>query len=244
MDYIQYGNRRINFKIKRGKRIATVGIQVNPVGAVTVFSPQELDDDKIREIIKKKAGWIVGKEEFIKRNNRPNSIKEFVSGESFPYLGRYYRLKVARALPDGEEGCRLVNGRFLVGVNGNAGGENSSTAVKKALRGWYLAHAETKIKERVSRFAQLIGQEPVLVRVKNQERRWGSCSRSGIIRFNWKIVMAPISVMDYVIVHELCHLMYPHHSAKFWQKVRTIIPDYAQRRMRLKEISSQIIDFD
>lgn len=153
-------------------------------------------------------------------------------------------MKVLKSLPPCDGECRLVNGRFLVEVNGKSGSNNGNTTVKEALIEWYLVHAETKIKERVSRFAQLIGQEPVLVRVKNQERRWGSCSRSGIIRFNWKIVMAPISVMDYVIVHELCHLMYPHHSAKFWQKVRTILPDYVQRRIRLKEISSQIRDFD
>ena len=100
------------------------------------------------------------------------------------------------------------------------------TAVKKALMEWYLEHAEEKIKERVSRFAQLIGKWPASIEIKNQEKRWGSCSRSGIIRFNWKIIMAPISVMDYVIVHELCHLIYPHHSSQFWQKVQSIIPDY------------------
>jgi len=243
MDSIQYGNRRIDFKIKRVHRRRNVGIHVDP-GAVTVFSPQDLDDDKIRAIVKKKARWIIEKEERIKRNNQSNSSKEFVSGESFPYLGRCYRLKVIKSLLPGDRECRLVNGRFLVVVNGNSGGKNDGTAVRKALVGWYLAHAETKIKERVSRFAPLIGKGPSSIKIKNQTKRWGSCSRSGIIRFNWKIVMAPISIMDYVIVHELCHLIYPHHSTKFWQKVRTIIPDYAQRRMRLKEISSQIGDFD
>jgi predicted metal-dependent hydrolase len=89
-----------------------------------------------------------------------------------------------------------------------------------------LEHAKEKIRERVDRFAQQIGRWPANIEVKNQERRWGSWSHKGNIRFNWKIIMAPISVMDYVIVHELCHLIHSHHSTEFWQKVQSIIPDY------------------
>jgi predicted metal-dependent hydrolase len=107
-----------------------------------------------------------------------------------------------------------------------------------------VEHAEEKIKERVNRFAPLIGKWPVSIKVKNQEKRWGSCSQGGIIRFNWKIVMVPISVMDYVITHELCHLIYPHHSIQFWQKVQSIIPDYEKKRHWLKEFSLQTVGLD
>ena len=139
-----------------------------------------------------------------------------------------------KAITGDEKKCRLVNGRFLVEGDGHSDGENGSSSVKRALIEWYLEHAEEKIRERVNRFAPLIGKWPVSIKIKNQEKRWGSCSRSGIIRFNWKIIMAPISVMDYVIVHELCHLIYPHHSSQFWQKVQSIIPDYEKKRHWLK----------
>ncbi len=240
MDFIEFGNREINFEIKRGKRKKTVAIQVNPMATVTVFSPWHIDDEKIRMIVRKKVGWIIQKQEQIKNNRDSNPVKEFVSGESFPYLGRHYRLKVIKASSDIEDNCRLVNGRFLVEVNGNSGGKRDRVTVKRNLINWYLEHAEEKIGERVNRFAQQIGKWPANIEVKNQERRWGSCSRIGVIRLNWKIIMAPISVMDYVVVHELCHLIYPHHSTQFWQKVQSIIPDCKRRREWLKRFSLQI----
>ena len=161
-------------------------------------------------------------------------MKEFVSGESFPYLGKNYRLKIVRSSVATEGRCKLVNGRLLVETNGESNSESEKTAVRKALIEWYFEHAENKVKERLGRFAQQIGKWPASVEIKNQVRRWGSCSRTGIIRFNWKIIMAPISLLDYVIVHELCHLIYPHHSSQFWQKVQSVIPDYKKRRDRLK----------
>ena len=237
MSYVQYGNRRINFEIKRGNRKKTVRIQINRTATVTVFSPKCLKEDEIRAIVKRKAKWIIGKQKFIERNRHSNSTKEFVSGESFPYLGRYYRLKVMKSFTETEEKCRMVGGRLVVEMNGKSDSENGRTAIKKALMGWYLQHAEEKIGERASRFARLIGKWPKSVKIKNQERRWGSCSRNGEIRFNWKIIMAPHSVIDYVVTHELCHLVYTHHSTHFWQKVQSIIPDYKKRRDWLKENS-------
>jgi hypothetical protein len=240
MSYVQYGNRRINFEIKRGNRKKSVAIHVHPTAMVTVLTPQHLDKEKIRMIVQKKAKWIIEKQEQIRNNGGSNPVKEFVSGESFPYLGRHYRLKVIKASSDAEGHCRLVNGRFLVEVNGNSGGEGGRAAVKRKLFRYYLEHAREKIEERMNRFAQQIGRWPANIEIKNQERRWGSCSRTGVIRLNWKIIMAPISVMDYVIVHELCHLIYPFHSTHFWHKVQSIIPDYKKRRHWLKELSLQI----
>jgi predicted metal-dependent hydrolase len=191
-------------------------------------------------IIRKKARWIIEKQEQIKSNKDSNPAKEFVSGESFPYLGRHYRLKVIKSSKDVERKCRLVNGRILVEVNENRGEEGKKVTVKRNLINWYLEHAKEKIGERIGRFGQQIGRWPANIEIKNQERRWGSCSPNGSIRFNWKIIMAPISVLDYVIVHELCHLIYSHHSTQFWQKVQSIIPDYRRRRDWLKENSLQM----
>lgn len=240
MNYIQYGNRRINFEIKRGNRKKTVAIHVNPTAPITVLSPRCLDEEKIRMIVRKKARWILEKKEQVESNRHSNPTKEFVSGESFPYLGKYYRLKVIKSSVDIEGKCRLVNGRFLVEVNGNRYGKRDKVAVKRNLINWYLEHAKEKIGERVGRFAQQIGRWPANIEVKNQERRWGSCSRNGIIRFNWKIIMAPISVLDYIVVHELCHLIHPHHSSEFWQKVQSVIFDFKKRRDWLKEFSLQV----
>jgi predicted metal-dependent hydrolase len=193
-----------------------------------------LNEEKIRMILQKRARWIIEKQEQIRNHRDSNPAKEFVSGESFPYLGKNYRLKVVRSSGGSDDKCKLVNGRLLVETNWKQYSESERTAVRKALIEWYFEHAENKVRERISRFALQIGKWPASVEIKNQVRRWGSCSRNGMVRLNWKIIMAPLSVMDYVIVHELCHLVYPQHSSQFWQKVQSIIPDYKRRREWLK----------
>jgi len=244
MSHIQYGNKDIFFNIKRSNRRKTVGIYIDPVRGVFVRSPRFLKVDKIEEIVRKRARWIVEKQELLKNYSYLGSVKEFVSGEAFPYLGKQYRLKVIKSSTEKEEKCKLINGRFLVEINRDLNGERVKRNVKKALVNWYLERAEEKIPERVRLYARQIGGWPERIEIKNHKRRWGSCAPSGVIRFNWKIVMAPVTILDYVIVHELCHLIYQHHSSQFWKKVQTIIPDYTKRRNTLKEHSFQLATFD
>jgi len=234
MAFIQFGNKKINFEIKRGNRERSVTIHVRPGTEVTVLAAQNLNEEKIRMILQKKARWIIEKQEQLRNHGDSNPAKEFVSGESFLYLGRNYRLKVVKSSAGSDGKCKLVNGRLLVETNEKPDSESQKVAVRKALIEWYLEHAENKIKERVNRFALQIGKWPASVEIKNQARRWGSCSHNGMVRLNWKIIMAPLSVIDYVIVHELCHLVYPQHSSQFWQKVQSIIPNYKKRRDWLK----------
>jgi hypothetical protein len=234
MDFIQFGSKKINFEIKRGNREKSVSIYVHPAAKVTVLAPRNLDEEKIRIILQKKARWIIEKQELIRNYGDSNLVKEFVSGESFPYLGKNYRLKIVRSSVGTEGKCKLVNGRLLVETNGKSESESERAVVRKAIIEWYFEHAENKVKERLGRFALQIGKWPASVEIKNQVRRWGSCSRNGIIRFNWRIIMAPVSIVDYVIVHELCHLVYAQHSSQFWQKVQSIIPDFKRRRDWLK----------
>lgn len=240
MSYVQYGNRKIDFEIKQRNRKKTMAIKISPGGEVTVLAPQDLSEDKILAIVQKKAQWIIEKQEAVGRRNF-ESAKEFVSGEAYPYLGREYRLKVIRKAPGKDERCELVNGRLRVEISQNLIYEAEKRAIKRALRHWYEARAEEKITERVAHYSRQIGTKPFYIQIKNQKRRWGSCSHNGFIRFNWKIIMAPLVVLDYVIVHELCHLLYKHHSFQFWQKVQSVLPDYKRRRKLLRQYS-EVLD--
>jgi len=244
ISHIHYGHRSIAFKIERSYRRKTVGIYVFRQSEVLVRAPQFLEVDRIKEIIRKKAQWIIKKQELLENRIQACFLKEFVSGESFPYLGRNYRLKVIKFPSNTDEGCKLINGRFLVETNGDSGGEETRRAVRKILEDWYFERAKQKIPARVELYAHKIGMWPKKVEIKNHKRLWGSCSSNGVVRFNWKIIMAPITIVDYVIVHELCHLVYQLHSAEFWHKVETIIPDYAKRRKKLREYSFQIRTFE
>ncbi|MFH2076845.1 MAG: M48 family metallopeptidase, partial [Pseudomonadota bacterium] len=88
---------------------------------------------------------------------------------------------------------------------------------------------------RLPRFAGQLGVQAAVIEIRDQKRRWGSCSRSGILRFNWRIVASPVAVLDYLLVHELCHLIHPDHSLRFWNQVQILIPDFEKKRVLLKE---------
>jgi len=244
MSYIQYGNKKIFYDIERTNRRKTVGIQVKRGGNVVVYSPSFLTIDNIKEILKKRAVWVIERRELLKNTSFFEPAKEFVSGETFSYLGRQYRLKVIRSDSERNKKCKLIGGRMVVKINRYLNGEKAKEYVKKALTDWYFKRAEQKIPERVNIYIKRLGKQPEKIEIKNHKKRWGSCSRNGVVRFNWKIVMVPVTILDYVLVHELCHLIYSHHSDQFWQKVGAIIPDYEQRRDRLKEYSAQIGGFD
>lgn len=242
MNYIQYGNRKINFEIKRGIRKKTVAIEIDPLAKIIVSAPHDLQEEKLLMIVQKKARWIVEKQEIIK-NGSSNSIKEFVSGESFPYLGKEYRLKLVRSAEEKEGKCELKNNRFYIEVNKNLENGKGKKLIKEALMDWYLLRAEEKIRERANYYSRQIGKKPGDIKIKAQEKRWGSCSHDGILRFNWKIIIAPLSVLDYVIVHGLCHLIFPHHSSHFWQKMQSVLPGYKRRRELLKQYSNAMEAF-
>ncbi len=237
MEHIKYGNRKIRFNIKRGRRKKTVALQIQPNLSVVVLSPHFLDKARIKEIVQKRARWIIQKQEKIKKINAEMPKKEFVSGESFPYLGREYRLKVIKSKNEKCCPCRLMSGRFHIEINIKFTGRGASRIVREKMREWYIERAKEKISERLQRYARLVGRTPQKIIIRNQEKRWGSCSHSGVLRFNWKVIMAPLSVVDYVIAHELCHLLIKNHSEKFWSKLSSIVPDYKKKRQWLKENS-------
>lgn len=235
MEVVCYGNKKITFEIKRGNRKKTVAIHVTPAATVVVSVPRDLEEERVCKIIEKKARWILEKKKFMSSRGHFNMTKEFVSGESFLYLGKQYRLKVTKSSAAIKNSCRLVAGRLQVQIGEDFDAESHKEAVKNALVEWYKKHAEEKILERLPYIVRKVRIKPKAVEIKNQNKRWGSCSRSGVVRFNWKVVMAPISVMDYVIAHELCHLIHGNHSPQFWQKVQTICPEYNLKRRWLRD---------
>ncbi|MGC1122761.1 MAG: SprT family zinc-dependent metalloprotease [Candidatus Methanofastidiosia archaeon] len=225
--YVMYRSQRIDYHVVESNR-KTVSLFVDPREGVIVKAPQKVDISQIREIIMKKAPWILEKLKGVEEMVRVPPEKEFVSGESFPYLGRNYRLKIEKE--GSKSGMSLVGGRFVISVNPSLDYEKQVKIVRTALTKWYKEHAEVRLTERVDMYASKVDTYPSKIVVKNQAKRWGSCTKNGSVNFNWKIVMAPMSVVDYVVVHELCHLRESSHSSRFWILLRSALPDYEKRR--------------
>lgn len=220
------GNGFIAEVIRTGrKKTASVKVQK---GEVSVVIPNDLPDTNLKELFAKKTRWIKEKLE-LHRDVSPFNPKEYISGECFTYLGRNYRLKV---LSGKSKSVKLKNGSLIVTLPDSS---TSPDRVKNALTEWYRSHAEHKLKEKVDRYAKVVGVIPSSVGVKTFKARWGSCCKRGAIQFNWKIIMAPNRIVDYVVIHELCHMKQHNHSPQFWKLVEKVIPDYAESKEWLKK---------
>ena len=223
-EYIQANN--ISALVIRSSRRKTATIKVED-GIVSIAVPQELSNERIITVLNNKADWLRQKLA-LHQQTQPATSKEFVSGEAFPYLGRNYRLKVNT----GEySAIKMVNGRLVATF---PTGSTYPYMIRNALLRWYERMAKQKIIQKVKRYAVLIGVEPKSINIKDFKSRWGSCSNEGDIDFHWKIMMAPNRVVDYVVVHELCHLLEHNHSPKFWKHVERILPDYIDQKEWLK----------
>jgi predicted metal-dependent hydrolase len=213
----------------RTSRRKTASITIE--GGIVQFSiPEKLSDKRLQNLIADRTPWIKQKL-LLQSDTAPVRPKEYVSGESFAYLGRNYRLKLSQRPT---EGLKLKSGQLVLGVDKKLSESNGKAFIRSELEAWYHLHAERRLREKAKRYAGIIGEEPNSVSLKDYKSRWGSCSVTGDIFFNWKIIIAPHRIVDYVVVHELCHLLEYNHSPKFWKRLERVIPDYLDRKNWLK----------
>jgi predicted metal-dependent hydrolase len=208
----------------------TAGLHI--VGTdLQVRVPEDLGDERVAAILQQKRSWIRSKVAELKRVP-PHRTKELVSGESFPYLGRNYRLKVQEGH---QVGVCLSGGYLKATIRPTEQDEYQTLRIQQYLQNWYRSRALERLQDKTNRYAQQIGVSPAAVSVRNFKSRWGSCDKNGEVVFNWNIIKAPHSIVDYVVIHELCHLIHPNHSKDFWQLVGRFDTDYPEHRQWLKE---------
>lgn len=214
-------------EVIRTARIKSARLQVED-GVVSIAVPKALEVERIGQLLKDKHRWIKEKL-YLHQQQQPAPKREMLSGEAFPYLGRNYRLKITigKLQP-----VKLLHGRLQVVVPKAMRHEH---IIRDMLTHWYRLQAEIRFKEKVKRYASIVGVEPTDVSVKTFKSRWGSCNIKGEIQFHWKVIMAPNRIVDYVVVHELCHLKHHDHSPAFWKSVERIVPDYLECKVWLKE---------
>jgi predicted metal-dependent hydrolase len=199
--------------------------------------PEDLGDERVAAILKQKRPWIRTKVAELKRVP-PHRSKELVSGESFPYLGRHYRLKIQEGH---QVGVCLSGGYLTATIRASEQGEQREARIQQYLQNWYRARALERLQEKTDRYAQQIGVSPAGVSVRNFRSRWGSCDKKGQVVFNWNIIKAPHAVIDYVVIHELCHLIHADHSDKYWKEVEKYDKEHKTHRRWLKENCSQLL---
>ena len=218
---------KFEVQIRRTNRRKTATVKIEQ-GVVQVVVPKTLSQQAIDDLIANKSNWI--RQKLILQQSVPVSKpKQFVSGESFTYLGRNYRLKV---LPGQVEPVKLKHGYLHVTVPPDQ--KSDHRLIRQRLRDWYLHRAIDKLEQKSIKYSEQMGVQPTQIKVKEYKSRWGSCNSRGEISYNWKIIMTPHRIVDYVVIHELCHLIHHNHSPEYWHQVRSIVPDYQEKRDWLK----------
>lgn len=223
------------FMLVRSSGRRTLAIMVDERAQVRVASPYDADERDIYAFIHQKAGWIVDKINEARRRNACLNQKAFDHGHHFLYLGKKYPITVTKGdVRRGGIAFDPLDG-WRITVPEELPDEDRRAQVKDRLLKWYRIQAEEILGGRVFHYSRLMGVEPKKIAVRSQKRLWGCCDyRAQSIRLNWQIILSPMNVVDYVIVHELCHLTVPNHSQRFWKKVAEHMPEYKHHRQWLK----------
>lgn len=235
-----FGGELVRFAIERTSRRKTVAISVGFDG-VRVLAPSDLDEARVIEIVRKKGPWVLRKQAGYRELGGVPIDREFVSGETYHYLGRAYRLRI---VPDADAVMTRVTARgstFVTPVLPNMPDVIRRSAIRSGLKHWYRDKAKQHFPERARVMAETLGIARPSIHVVDQSKRWGSCDVRGRIRLNWRLVMAPVPLIDYVIAHETCHVLEHNHSRRFWRSLETIMPDYEERLRKLDRLGHKFI---
>lgn len=212
------------WQVVRSRR-TTTDIIIERDGRVLVRAPEWADDEHVREIVRSRHYWIYRSLAEWRDLNATRVLREYRNGEGFLYLGRAYRLLL---VADQLEALRLSGGRFLLRRDIVDGG--GVAAAREAFRDYYIARGFERIRRRIAYFAPKVGVVPAGFDVRELGHRWASCSPAGRLAFHWKCMMAPQTVIDYIIVHKRWYVHHRDHTEDFWNEVDKVLPNYGERK--------------
>lgn len=231
MGEVSYGTTTIRYSIQRRDR-NTIGIEVHPNQNVIVLAPRIADDKLIHAKVEKRAAWITKQIRYFDRNRKGEVKREWVSGENIYYLGRQYRLKILKGDPDVK-----LKGKYL---SVTCADKKDVKQIERLVTNWLKCQAKLKFADRLERHQYILQRERIKMNqlmIRKIRNRWGSCTKKGNIVLNVDLVHAPVNCIDYVIVHEICHLKHHHHGPKFWAMLGKYCADWVKRKSKLEKIS-------
>lgn len=228
---IAYSVHRLEYRLRFSAR-RTISITVFPDRSIEVIAPKGTPREEVEARLRKRARWVIRQLLHFERFRPRSPKRRYVGGETHLFLGRQYRLKLIKGASEDVK----LKGAFLTVASQN---RTSSRRVKRLVRAWYREKGNSRITERfhaiAPRFVRLgcVPPSPIL---RVMPRRWGSFSRAGRILLNPDLIRAPVACIDYVITHELIHLIHPNHSPDFYDLLDTLMPDWRARKQRLERV--------
>lgn len=202
---IDFGDFTIDCEVQYGKRKKLL-ISIDSVGYVTVKAPNNTSEEVITNAVKKYKEEIKSRLDFIEKKKSNDDYRVYEDDGKFLYMGKEVALS------------ELID---IEGLN--------EEEIRERLNKFYVSSCKSIVKERVKFYQKQIGIKPKAIEVNDSKTKWGECTSDKVIRFNYRLIMAPLEIIDYVVVHEMCHLHHMNHDRSFWRKVGSILPDYKKR---------------
>ncbi|MAY36436.1 MAG: metal-dependent hydrolase [Spongiibacteraceae bacterium] len=235
-----YGDDKISFeRVPRAPGSKKVLIKVHPDCRVMVSAPEEAAHDDVLRAVKKKSRWLYKQLGDFRKQLQHVTPRKYVSGESHYYLGKQYQLKV-NVNKHQMQGVKLLRGKLDVSVR-----QKNSNRVRDLVNDWYKSRAKEVFERRLDillNYALWVEASPPL-RVRTMEKQWGSCSPSGRLTLNVNLVKAPCECIDYVILHELCHIAEHNHSERFYRLIGQVMPNWAKAKDKLDRMVGKILTY-
>lgn len=213
----------LTFAVRRSARRRTLGLTVDRRGELVMHAPLNAGCEELLAWARTKLLWVHRKLALKQESTPKVRNPEYVTGETFSYLGNRYRLQLVASQ---DESLRFDGTRYLL--------RRDVRLADRHFRSWYIGAARAWLPKRVELLRKRTGADPVRVVVRDLGYRWGSCGRDGALYFNWRLLQLPVRVLDYVVVHELVHLIQPNHRPEFWKALGRALPDWRERKAELE----------
>lgn len=212
--------------VRSKKRRRTISLLIKEDGGMIVYAPSWITKEEIEKFIEKNHAWVSKK---LSEKERAIGMveKTYSPGEKFLYLGEWYPLDI-QEVSHGKPPLTLSFGRFILD-------RAHIEEARNLFIQWYKKEAKEKLTGRINYYSRRLQLFPEGVKVTSANYRWGSCSRDNRLSLSWKMIMAPLSTIDYILIHELVHIKEKNHSKRFWNYLESVLPDYRQHKLWLKE---------
>ncbi|MDU4962596.1 MAG: SprT family zinc-dependent metalloprotease [Sporomusaceae bacterium] len=226
---ILLGDSLFTWSLSTSKR-RTLQLQVTGSLSLKLTAPPHCRPEQAEAFIRSKTAWILTTAVKLAAEEAAAARFSLEPGTSLPFMGRQYTLSVA--YHPVRPSVRLDGSLLRVCLPANQRG--SQMALQQLLNRWYVEQARQQLLQKTREWASVIGVSPVSISIRDPKTRWGSCSSRGSLNYSWRILLAPLPVIDYLVVHELCHLRQPNHSRHFWKLVESFLPAFRESRAWLK----------
>jgi len=234
MHSFEYQAKTIKYQLIKSKR-KTLTITILPTKEVVVKAPRILSDQEIMRMVMQKGKWITDK--ISKMEDLSCEVEQrYMDGAEIFYRGKKYRLKIIEDYNVRKSEIQLRHDEIVVIMK-----HKKVQLVPELMEGWYKERIKELIYDKIEYYNSFINKKISNIRIKNHKKRWGSCSNLGNLNFNWRIIMMPDEMFDYIVVHELCHLIHMNHSKEYWKSVEMILPDYKEREKWIRQNGSKLL---